>query len=65
MTLARFMELAGMTEEALAALVGVTQPAVSKWKHGRAIPRPAQMAKIVAATEGAVTPADFFHGEAA
>ena len=40
--------------------VGVTQSAVSRWLCGNRSPSPAMMRKIMEATNGAVTPNDFF-----
>lgn len=62
MTLKQYLRLTNHTDAQFAALVGVSQPAVNKWRNGLAVPRPAQMKKIIVATEGAVGPADFFDG---
>lgn len=59
----------GVTLAFLAALVGVSEVAMSRYERGSRIPRPEIMRRIVTATEGAVQPNDFHadprEGEAA
>ena len=44
----------------MAALIGeVSEGAVKKWRYGERTPRPHQMARITAATDGQVTANDF------
>jgi DNA-binding transcriptional regulator YdaS (Cro superfamily) len=45
---------------ALAQQLDVPRMTVYRWMTGARMPRPAMMARIVAATGGAVTPADFY-----
>ena len=51
----------------LAAKVGVSEVAMSRYERGERIPRRDVMSKIEQVTDGAVQPNDFFdtHGEAA
>lgn len=49
----------GLTLTAFGAIVGVTEAAICRYEHGR-IPEPAVMARIFAATNGRVAPADFY-----
>lgn len=49
-------------EEAFAALIGVSQAAVNRYRHGRRVPRPSVLARIGRATAGAVTANDFVAG---
>lgn len=46
-------------EEAFAALIGVSQASVNRYRHGLRVPRPAVLARIGKATAGAVTANDF------
>lgn len=69
MELKTYLLQQGMTLSAFAEEIGVRTPSVSRYATGARIPRPAIMARIVAATGGAVTAQDFFDqatkGEAA
>lgn len=57
--LTRYREANGLTLDALADRLNVQKSQVWKWENG-AIPRPVQMAKIVAATDGAVSANDWY-----
>lgn len=59
MTLDDWLITTRTKEEAFAALIGVSQASVNRYRHGLRIPRPAVLARIRAATGGAVTAADF------
>ncbi len=48
-----------LTLEGFGALVGATKSAVFKWEAG-GVPRRAVLARIVSATNGALSPNDFF-----
>jgi transcriptional regulator with XRE-family HTH domain len=56
--LTAFRRRHNLTLAAFAERIGVGKSAVYKWETG-ACPRPAMMARIVAATNGAVTANDF------
>ncbi|RBO89284.1 helix-turn-helix domain-containing protein [Pseudochrobactrum asaccharolyticum] len=45
--------------EAFASSIGVSKASISKWEAGVAMPRRSQLEKIVAVTNGCVTPHDF------
>lgn len=62
--LTKYREEKGLTLEAFGKLVGASKGTVSKWENG-AIPRPAFMQRIVAATGAAITPSDWYVGEPA
>lgn len=64
MTLDDWLARTATKEDAFAASIGTSQAAVNRYRHGRRVPRPAVMARIVATTGGAVTANDF-HGVAA
>ena len=59
MTLDDYLKNTDQTEDAFARLVGVSQPAVHRYRNGR-VPTPEVMRKIVEQTAGQVTPNDFF-----
>lgn len=61
MTLDDWLARTATKEDSFAASIGASQAAVNRYRHGRRMPRPAVMARIVAATGGAVTANDF-HG---
>lgn len=50
---------AGLTQAQIADLIGVAQPAVTRYEAGRH-PRPEIMRRIITATGGEVTAADFY-----
>jgi len=59
MTLSEYLKANGPgAGSALAAKLGVYEASLSKWRTGRAMPRPAMMAAIERATGGAVTAND-------
>lgn len=60
MRLKDYLKAAGMTRAEFAKMVGCEQPTVSRYLRGR-VPAPEVMARIVAATNGAVTPNDFYN----
>lgn len=59
MTLADYLRSRRETHEAFAARVGVHSVTVSKWATGAMRPSWPKLAAIAAATDGAVTAADF------
>lgn len=59
MTLNDFLLASNLTEDAFAVRIGVSQPAVHRYRNGR-IPTPDVMQRIVEETGGKVTPNDFF-----
>lgn len=55
------MTALGLDDEEMARRVkGVGATGVRKWRKGDRVPRPDQMRRIVEATEGKVTPNDFY-----
>lgn len=69
MQLKQYLSEQGLTYEAFAKAIGVTTKTAWRYAHGERMPKPPIMAKIVAATDGAVREADFYaqgtDGEAA
>lgn len=59
MTLTDFLTQNSLTPSEFARRVGTSRQNVCRWMASN-IPRPDEMRRIVAATEGAVTPNDFF-----
>ncbi|MBP2228020.1 DNA-binding transcriptional regulator YdaS (Cro superfamily) [Azospirillum agricola] len=59
MTLDDWLTRTATKEEAFAALIGTSQAAVNRYRHGQRVPRPRVMARIAEATGGAVTANDF------
>lgn len=59
MTLDAWLVANRVTLAEFAARCGVHPVTVSKWRHGRLTPRPAQMAAVLTATGGQVTANDF------
>tara|TARA_R100000365_G_C2748614_1_gene80774 strand:- start:16233 stop:16436 length:204 start_codon:yes stop_codon:yes gene_type:complete len=59
MLLTNYLSTNGISDEAFAALVGVTSHGVRKWRYGERVPRPDQMRKISEVTAGKVQPNDF------
>ncbi len=59
MTLESYLKQHGLTQFEFAARVGCEQPTISRFINGR-VPSPEMMTKILEATDGAVTPNDFF-----
>ena len=60
MNLATYLSRSKTTYEAFAQKIGVSPFAVGKWARGERVPRQVVMGRISAATEGSVTPNDFF-----
>jgi transcriptional regulator with XRE-family HTH domain len=60
MRLIDYLKETGQSQQEFAAKIDARQATVSRWCDGSMMPRPAMMARIVAATGGAVTPADFY-----
>lgn len=60
MDLSRYLKLNQLTDDEFAVQVGATPFAVGKWRRGERSPRKPFMQKIMAATNGTVTPNDFF-----
>lgn len=60
MKLKDYLIEAGLTNTDFAARLGVSKTAVGRWIMGSRIPNRALMAAIARATNGAVTPADFY-----
>ena len=55
------MDKRNLDDEAMAALIGgCSAHAVKKWRYAERMPRPAAIARIVKATDGKVTAADFY-----
>lgn len=54
-----FREDRQMTLEAFGQKVGAAKSQVWKWENG-SIPRPAQMQRILDATDGAISPSDWY-----
>lgn len=64
MTLDSYLRSKEMTPGDFAALIGASASGVTKWLRGERRPRPGMYPKIIAATDGAVRPNDFFADEA-
>lgn len=61
MTLSEFLEVNGITDAEFARRIGAgSRMTVGRYRRHERIPRPKPMERIVAATEGKVTPADFY-----
>lgn len=60
MRIEEFVKKSKMKQEAFAEKIGVTQGALSRYVNGIRMPPPAIMRKIYVATNGAVTPNDFY-----
>lgn len=65
MKLSTYLETTGKSIPTLAGEIGVSSMALRYWAKRQRTPRPEMMAKIAAATNGAVQPNDFFDTEAA
>lgn len=59
MKLDSWMNQSGETIGTLARLCGVTPPTIHRWRTGKRVPRPAQMAVLTQVTNGLVTANDF------
>lgn len=60
MKLADYLSETNKTVTAFAREIDEAQPTVSRYVNGQRIPEPAIMSKIVQATDGRVTPNDFY-----
>ena len=60
MKLTEYMAKKGINETEMARLLGISQPTVSRYLNGLRMPKPRNMAKIVAVTGGLVRPDDFY-----
>ena len=60
MTLSQYLSRADDTVDGLARKVGVARWTIIRYAEKGRIPRPDVMARLVAATKGAVTPDDFY-----
>lgn len=60
MRLATYLNDNGLSCAEFGRRIGKTRAAVAAWCNGTRIPRPEQMRKIERATDGDVTPADFY-----
>lgn len=60
MKLDAFIKTHGLTGEEFAAKAGISRSDVSKYRSGRSKPKDDAMRKIFAATNGLVTPNDFY-----
>lgn len=60
MDLHTYMRSHGLTDTEMAEKTGFSSSAIGKWRRLERFPRPKQMQRIRAATEGAVCPADFY-----
>jgi transcriptional regulator with XRE-family HTH domain len=60
MNLRTYLRMQRVTVADFAAQIGASEAAVGKWTRGERIPRRAMMARIQTATNGQVTPADFY-----
>lgn len=60
MQLAEYLHDAKISIAAFARQIGEAQATVSRYVNGKRIPQPAKMTKIMQATNGRVTPNDFY-----
>lgn len=60
MKLADYLRVEDIDQAAFAKLIETTQVAVSRYATGKRIPRPEIMRRIATATDGKVTPPDFY-----
>lgn len=65
MTLDAYLKKTGISEETFASLIGVSQAAVNRYRHGLRTPNRETMQKIASATRNKVTANDFFAPRAA
>ncbi len=63
MTLDEFIIAHAMSEQTVAAALGVSQSSVNRYRNKSRIPRESVLLKIARFTHGAVTPNDFFQLE--
>lgn len=60
MRLSDYLEKNRLTQTAFAELIGADQGQIARYVSGERLPRRDLMQKIIDATDGAVTPNDFF-----
>jgi len=62
MKIAKWLKLTGLTDREFAERIGVSEMTVSRWRRERLQSSPPAhlMKKVLAETDGAVTPMDFF-----
>lgn len=60
MTLEKYMKANGYTDNKFADQIGVSRVAVTLYRNGQRIPRPAVMERIMDVTSGQVNPNDFY-----
>lgn len=60
MTLNEYMAERGLSEKALAELLGVSRETVNRWRNGERFPSKASLADLFRVTDGAVRAEDFF-----
>lgn len=60
MELGKYLQKHKISQSAFAEQVGTRQSAIWAYVHKRKQPRPVMIAKIIRATDGAVTPNDFY-----
>lgn len=63
MNLETYLSSTGMTQQIFAEKLGVKQSAISQWISGKRTPKRQMLPKIIEATDGKVTPNDFFGGD--
>lgn len=62
MGLNEWMDKVGMTDGEMAARVGCSRSAISRYRSGERMPRPDTLIKLVDATNNDVSPMDFVKG---
>lgn len=60
MTLAEFISSTKISRRDFAAIIGVSEVSVTRYLQGSRIPSKDEMLRIAKATDGAVTPNDFY-----
>lgn len=63
MTLAEYLKLSGLSLSAFAARAAVSEAAISRYASGKRTPRPDILRRICEASNGKVTPNDFYSGK--
>jgi len=62
MGLNEWMDKVGMTDGEMAAKVGCSRSAISRYRSGERMPRPETLIKLVDVTNSDVSPMDFVKG---
>ena len=62
MGLSEWMDKVGVTDGEMAARVGCSRSAISRYRSGERMPRPDTLIKLVDATNNDVSPMDFVKG---